>query len=49
MVLGRADFDGDGKQDWLLRADLAYGAGHVPWEFTGCSCSHAGIRRTRGS
>lgn len=23
MVLGRADFDGDGKQDWLLRADLA--------------------------
>lgn len=23
MLLGRADFDGDGKQDWLVRADLA--------------------------
>ncbi len=23
MLLGRADFDGDAKEDWLLRADLA--------------------------
>lgn len=48
LLLGRADFDGDGKQDWLVRADLAMqrGTNRVSRLFLFTRDSSVGLLRT---